>query len=50
MGGESQIRTSSGSYPKLASGPVAKQIHSIYRSRLNNFTSGGQYEGSNLRS
>lgn len=31
------------SYPQLNQGPVGKQIHSIYQSRLRQFTDGGQY-------
>ena len=35
-------------YPKLAAGPVGKQIHSIYQERLRMFTSHGQYADSSL--
>ncbi|KAK0654380.1 Alpha-mannosidase [Lasiodiplodia hormozganensis] len=35
-------------YPKLAAGPVGKQIHKIYLDRLRQFTSGGQYESKGL--
>lgn len=37
-------------YPKFAAGPVGKQIHSIYRDRLETFIAPGQYESQNLRS
>jgi alpha-mannosidase len=45
MGGEThRIMAAHGSsYPKLAAGPVGKQIHSIYESRLRQFMDGGQY-------
>lgn len=36
------------SYPKLAAGPVGKQIHSIYQDRLRMFTSDGQYREQGL--
>jgi alpha-mannosidase len=45
MGGESAYRNMSAEYPKLAAGPVGKQIHSIYQSRLKQFMDGGQYRG-----
>lgn len=35
-------------YPQLAAGPVGKQIHSIYQSRLKQFTDGGQYKEQSL--
>ena len=38
----------SGEYPQLAVGPVGKQIHSIYQSRLRQFTDGGQYREQGL--
>jgi hypothetical protein len=37
-------------YPKFAAGPVGKQIHSIYRDRLETFIAPGQYESKNLLS
>lgn len=44
MGGESQrVMAHSANYPKLAAGPVGKQIHHIYQDRLKQFTDGGQY-------
>ena len=46
MGGESHRNMSSSwtkEYPKLAAGPVGKQIHSIYQSRLRQFVDAGQY-------
>jgi alpha-mannosidase len=49
MGGETH-RNMSGAqdYPKLAAGPVGKQIHSIYQSRLRQFVDGGQYKEQGL--
>ncbi|KAF3001839.1 Glycoside hydrolase, 38 vacuolar alpha mannosidase [Curvularia kusanoi] len=38
----------SGEYPQLAAGPVGKQIHSIYQSRLRQFTDNGQYREQGL--
>ncbi|KAF2234544.1 glycoside hydrolase family 38 protein [Viridothelium virens] len=51
MGGETQMIPSPGSasYPKLARGPVGKQIHNIYRDRLRQFTDNGQYRQQSLR-
>jgi hypothetical protein len=53
MGGECCNRTvptmrPSGEYPQLAVGPVGKQIHSIYQSRLRQFTDNGQYREQGL--
>lgn len=53
MGGECCNRTvpmsrPSGDYPQLAAGPVGKQIHSIYASRLRQFTDSGQYKSQSL--
>jgi hypothetical protein len=50
MGGESSHRNMSGAkdYPKLAAGPVGKQIHSIYQSRLRQFVDSGQYKEQGL--
>ncbi|KAF2085625.1 glycoside hydrolase family 38 protein [Saccharata proteae CBS 121410] len=50
MGGEKHIKMTPAEYPKLASGPVGKQIHKIYLDRLRQFTSSGQYESKGLRS
>ncbi|KAF1813669.1 putative alpha-mannosidase I [Eremomyces bilateralis CBS 781.70] len=50
MGGD-QRRTmdaASSSLPRLAAGPVGKKIGNIYRDRLKQFTSKGQYESQNL--
>lgn len=49
MGGETQSQISGISYPKLAAGPVGQQINSIYRGRLDQFTSHGQFESQNLQ-
>ncbi|KAH7123994.1 glycosyl hydrolases family 38 N-terminal domain-containing protein [Dendryphion nanum] len=52
MGGETHQRimpfSSKDEYPRLADGPVGKQIHSIYQSRLRQFTDGGQYREQGL--
>jgi len=52
MGGESHrnvpVPVVAKEYPKLAAGPVGKQIHSIYQSRLRQFMDGGQYRGQSL--
>lgn len=47
MGGEAVSRAPS-SLPKLAERPVGQHITNIYRDRLRQFTSGGQYQGQNL--
>jgi len=44
MGGEAhRVMAHSANYPKLAAGPVGKQIHHIYQDRLRQFTDSGQY-------
>lgn len=44
MGGEThRTMAAAADYPKLAAGPVGKQIHRIYQDRLRQFTDGGQY-------
>lgn len=49
MGGDANRNMSvSKDYPQLAAGPVGKQIHSIYQSRLRQFTDGGQYREQGL--
>ncbi|KAL8835962.1 MAG: hypothetical protein Q9170_003119 [Blastenia crenularia] len=48
MGGGS-IQVPGTPLPKLAAGPVGQQIHSIYKSRLAQFTGNGQYSSQNLR-
>jgi alpha-mannosidase len=50
MGGGTVPVFAESQYPRLAPAPVGQQIESIYRDRLNQFTSGGQYEGQNLLS
>jgi alpha-mannosidase len=47
MGGESHrsMAAPSKEYPKLAAGPVGKQIRSLYQARLGQFTDRGQYYG-----
>ncbi|KAI9835170.1 MAG: hypothetical protein M1819_002540 [Sarea resinae] len=49
MGGETHRRLAS-TLPKLSAGPVGAPIQNIYRDRLRQFTSGGQYEKQNLQS
>jgi alpha-mannosidase len=48
MGGGTNSNTIHSSYPQLVSRPVGKQIHSIYTSRLGQFTDGGQYYNQSL--
>jgi alpha-mannosidase len=48
MGGDCCNRTVSTMYPQLAVEPVGKQIHSIYQSRLRQFTDNGQYREQGL--
>ncbi|KAK3116920.1 Glycoside hydrolase, 38 vacuolar alpha mannosidase [Teratosphaeriaceae sp. CCFEE 6253] len=51
MGGEQNhalAASSSAHYPQLASRPVGKQIHHIYRDRLGQFTNNGQYKQQSL--
>lgn len=49
MGGEThRTMSSSKEYPQLAAGPVGKQIHSIYQSRLRQFVDAGQYREQGL--
>ncbi|KAL9586669.1 MAG: hypothetical protein Q9212_000738 [Teloschistes hypoglaucus] len=48
MGG-GKPATPSTSLPKLSSGPVGQQIHSIYKARLGQFTSNGEYGSQNLQ-
>jgi alpha-mannosidase len=51
MGGEiQQTARNVSQYPKLVERPVGQRIHNIYRDRLRQFTSEGQYESRNLRS
>ncbi|KAL8999670.1 MAG: hypothetical protein Q9169_001487 [Polycauliona sp. 2 TL-2023] len=48
MGG-GKPQTPSTSLPKLVARPVGQQIHSIYKERLGQFTSDGQYSSQNLQ-
>lgn len=49
MGGETKDKaTAQSSIPRYSTGPVGQQIHSIYKSRLGQFTSDGQYKSGNL--
>ncbi|KAH6691636.1 glycosyl hydrolase family 38 domain-containing protein [Plectosphaerella plurivora] len=47
MGGGRELK-SKGSYPTLATRPVGQWISNIYKDRIKNFYSGGQYEKQNL--
>ena len=49
MGGETKIKSTGATFPKLAAGPVGQQIHSIYKGRLGTFTETGQYASQNLQ-
>jgi alpha-mannosidase len=49
MGGEANNTTALRSaYPKLAAGPVGKQITSIYQGRLRQFMDQGQYKAQGI--
>lgn len=51
MGGETKLTLASSNkaqYPRHATGPVGKQIHSIYQGRLGQFTDNGQYREQGL--
>ena len=50
MGGETKIKETSSSLPKISAGPVGQQIHDIYKGRLGTFQDGGQYGSENLQS
>jgi alpha-mannosidase len=51
MGGDtSGNMPKSSTYPVLADRPKGKQIHGIYKDRLRQFTSGGQYQSESLLS
>jgi alpha-mannosidase len=50
MGGETfEVAKLKSSYPKLSAHPVGQWIPNIYKDRIAQFYSGGQYEGKNLR-
>ena len=49
MGGGFHRSMAESSLPKLSAGPVGQQIHSIYRERLGQFSSTGQYSSDNLQ-
>lgn len=40
--------TTSSAYPQLAHHPVGQRIANLYRARINQFTTAGQYENQNL--
>lgn len=48
MGGESKPAAAPKPYPVQAPKPVGQWISGIYRDRLNQLLSGGQYESQNL--
>jgi alpha-mannosidase len=49
MGGEAhRTMVVAAEYPRHAAGPVGKQIHSIYQSRLRQFVDSGQYREQGL--
>ena len=50
MGGDRHTTLSPTQLPQRTAGPVGKQIHNIYKSRLGIFTDNGQYASQNLRS
>ena len=50
MGGETYSELRPTQLPQRTAGPVGQQIHSIYKSRLHQFTDNGQYASQNLRS
>lgn len=50
MGGDTaSIMSAKSDYPKLSAKPVGKLIPNLYKSRITQFYSGGQYEHNNLR-
>lgn len=50
MGGDlNQIARHKSEYPQLAAHPVGQWIPQIYKERISQFYSGGQYEHKNLR-
>lgn len=50
MGGDTfEVPKLKSSYPKLSSQPVGQWIENIYKDRIAQFYSEGQYEGKNLR-
>ena len=49
MGGEtSEQSIAHSTIPRYSAGPVGQQIHSIYKGRLGQFTSNGQYKAGYL--
>ena len=48
MGGEDSFTQLRASIPQRSAGPVGQQIHSIYKTRLGQFNSRGQYEAGSL--
>ena len=49
-GGDKNPKTTESSYPVLAPKPVGQWISNIYRERIGQFYSGGQWEKVNLLS
>ena len=48
MGGESAFGILGASIPQRSTGPVGQQIHNIYKDRLGQFNTRGQYEAGSL--
>ena len=48
MGGETHSKAFQSSYPKISPYPVGKQVKSIYKDRLRQFTDRGQYAAESL--
>lgn len=49
MGGETDLAAKpKTSYPRRAPGPVGHKISNIYKERISQFTSSGQWEKNNL--
>ena len=50
MGGETaKTEKPKSTYPKLSDHPVGQWIPNIYKDRISQFYSGGQYESKNLK-
>jgi len=50
MGGDTKGNTAKADYPQLAPGPVGQRISNIYKERISQFYSGGQWDQVNLLS
>ena len=50
MGGETaESAKLKSTYPKLSEKPIGQWIPNLYKDRISQFYSGGQYEGKNLK-